>query len=483
MNGIMLQGFEWYLSDDGNYYKEMINHLDHLKSIGVTSIWLPPVTKATGTQDTGYGIYDLYDLGEFDQKGSVRTKYGTKDELHELIDAIHDRGLRVYCDVVLNHKAAADDKETFKAVEVDQNDRNKEIGEAHDITAWTKFTFPGRDGKYSEFTWDYRHFNGVDYDVTNDQEGIFRICGDNKGWNYGVSNDFGNYDYLMYANIDHAHPEVKEELIKWMHWFIETLNIDGVRLDAVKHIDHNFMESLVDSINDAYGKEFYVLGEYWDQRKEQKQAYLEETEYKIDLFDVGLHYHFHQASVDEDYDLRHLFDDTLIEEHPTLAVTFVDNHDSQPGQSLESYVEPWFKPHAYAVILLRKDGYPVIFYGDYFGIKEPEIEPFNEIIDTLSKLRKQYAYGDEKIYYEGQHCLGFVRTGDEDHPDALVTILSTKDESTIKMLVGKSHEGKVFADFLGNHEAKVTIDEEGYGEFPVSEKTVSVYLEDGLELE
>lgn len=49
-------------------------------------IWLPPAFKATGEHDVGYGVYDLYDLGEFDQKGTIPTKYGTKDEY---LDAIY----------------------------------------------------------------------------------------------------------------------------------------------------------------------------------------------------------------------------------------------------------------------------------------------------------------------------------------------------------------------------------------------------------
>jgi alpha-amylase len=45
----------------------------------------------------------------------------------------------------------------------------------------------------------------------------------------------------------------------------------------------------------------------------------------------------------------------------------VSNHDTQPLQSLESVVEAWFKPLAYALILLRKDGYPCVFAADYYG--------------------------------------------------------------------------------------------------------------------
>lgn len=72
-NGILFQGFEWYLPDDGNYFKDMLLKLDELERMGISAIWLPPVSKGTWYNDTGYGPYDLYDLGEFNQKGSVRT--------------------------------------------------------------------------------------------------------------------------------------------------------------------------------------------------------------------------------------------------------------------------------------------------------------------------------------------------------------------------------------------------------------------------
>lgn len=115
------------------------------KKLGFTAIWLPPVCKATGTNDVGYGIYDLYDLGEFNQKGSIRTKYGTKEELLNLINKAHELGISIYLDVILNHKAGADEVEIFKAIEVSAENREDEIGEERDIGGWTKFTFPNRN--------------------------------------------------------------------------------------------------------------------------------------------------------------------------------------------------------------------------------------------------------------------------------------------------------------------------------------------------
>lgn len=67
----------------------------------------------------GYDIYDLYDLGEFDQKGSVATKWGSKKDLVTLGQAAEELGMGVYWDAVLNHKAGADRKEKCLAVTVD----------------------------------------------------------------------------------------------------------------------------------------------------------------------------------------------------------------------------------------------------------------------------------------------------------------------------------------------------------------------------
>jgi alpha-amylase len=67
----------------------------------------------------GYDIYDLYDLGEFDQKGAVATRWGSKKDLQDLVLAAQDTKIGIYWDAVLNHKAGADSTESFTAVKVD----------------------------------------------------------------------------------------------------------------------------------------------------------------------------------------------------------------------------------------------------------------------------------------------------------------------------------------------------------------------------
>lgn len=478
-NAVMLQGFQWYLPDDGNHFNFLKDNISELKEAGFDSIWLPPFCKATGTNDIGYGIYDLYDLGEFDQKGSVRTKYGTKEELLALIEEIHKHDMLAYADIVMNHKAGADRTEKFMAVKVDPDDRSKEISEPHEIEGWTGFDFPGRNNKYSKFKWNYNHFTGVDSDALTGETGIFRIIGENKGWSMGVSPEKGNFDYLMFANIDHAHPDVIKEFRAWSRWLVETTKVNGFRIDAAKHIDDLFMKEHTKYIEETFGEDFYLFGEYWTANKDQSNEYLYEVDYKLDIFDVGLHFNMFDASHGgANYDLRNIFNNTVVAEHPTIAVTFVDNHDSQPGQSLGSFIAPWFKKIAYGIILLIKDGYPCVFFGDYYGVPadgEHAVESQKDMIDNLLSIRKKYAYGDQHDYFDDPHTVGWVRIGDEEHPGALAVAMTNRDQSVIMMNVGKERSGQIFKDLTGQVKEEIIIDENGNGRFIAPAGSLAAY--------
>lgn len=78
-NGVIMQYFHWYTPADGTLWKELEENASTLSDAGITAVWLPPAYKGVGgAEDVGYGVYDLFDLGEFEQKNSVRTKYGTR---------------------------------------------------------------------------------------------------------------------------------------------------------------------------------------------------------------------------------------------------------------------------------------------------------------------------------------------------------------------------------------------------------------------
>jgi alpha-amylase len=149
-NGVMMQYFHWYIPADGSLWRQVAKEASELVKMGITSLWLPPAYKGTGGgMDVGYGVYDLFYLGEFDQKGSVRTKYGTKAEYVEAIAVAQTAGMRIYADVVFNHKMGADEAEEVEATPFNMDDRTATVGEYQKIKAWTHFTFPGRSGKYS----------------------------------------------------------------------------------------------------------------------------------------------------------------------------------------------------------------------------------------------------------------------------------------------------------------------------------------------
>lgn len=152
LNGVMMQYFHWYTPGGGTLWNEVTANAADLATAGFTALWLPPAYKGiSGAYDVGYGVYDLFDLGEFNQRDTIATKYGTRDQYLAAIHALHDAGLQVYADGVLNHKMGGDHAETFKATPFPQDNRLQPKGDLQEIKSYTHFTCPGRQGKYSTF--------------------------------------------------------------------------------------------------------------------------------------------------------------------------------------------------------------------------------------------------------------------------------------------------------------------------------------------
>ena len=475
-NETMMQYFEWYLPNDGLWWKRCAAKADNLSALGITQVWLPPAYKGTSQEDVGYGVYDMYDLGEFDQKGTIRTKYGTREEYLAAIRAFHDAGIRVFGDIVLNHRMGGDELEEITAVTDSPENRCEQIGGEQTIRAWSRFTFPGRGGKYSDFTWNHTHFSGTDWDEDTQQGGqIYRFCG--KKWARRTDPEHGNFDYLMGMNVDMSNPEVIRETRKWLDWYISETGIDGLRLDAVKHISFPFYRFLLKDIRKQTGLALPAVGEYWSGDLERLLAYLKAVDYEMSLFDVALHYNFfHASEAGSSYDLRTLLNNTLVEARPQNAVTFVDNHDTQYGQSLQSFVKDWFKPLAYAIILLRQEGVPCVFYSDYYG-NPVQNRPLVPNLGKLIKIRHAYAYGEQRDYFEDPQRIGWVRRGDDEHPDSsLAVLLSNGEGGEQRMFLGPEHAGQAFFDALGGCPEPVVIDDDGYGVFSVGAQNLSVWV-------
>lgn len=491
MNGTMMQYFHWYYPAEETLWIKVKQEAGRLAGLGINALWLPPAYKSTvGGVSNGYDVYDIYDLGQFDQKGSVRTKWGTKRQYNAAIKALHQAGIQAYVDIVLNHMGGADETERITVRKVNPDNRTEFISDPFEIEAHTKFTFPGRKGKYSKFIWDHKCFTGVDYAEDLKEMGIFSILNEyGDGWEEVLDHEKGNYDYLMYCDIEFRNAAVRDELKRWGRWYLKETGFDGVRLDAIKHMVPRFFNEWLDDLR-SVKPDLFAVGEYWAPGDlQQLLHYIEATGGRMSLFDAPLHRNFHEASkAGHEFDLTKIFDSTLVAANPALAVTLVENHDTQPLQSLEAPVEKWFKPLAYSLILLREAGYPCIFYPDLYGAhyidKGPDGNDHEIFLDTcehLDKLlcaRKLFSYGPQRDYFDHPNCIGWTREGIGDQPGSgCAVLLSNGDEGFKNMEIGKPHAGKIFVDYLEKHPAEVTINEDGWGEFHVPAGSVSVWVE------
>lgn len=132
-NDVMMQVFYWDVPVDeanlnGDWWNTLSRQAPELKESGITGIWTPCPSKGNwGIVDNGYGIYDHYDLGNYNQKGSTETRFGSRAELEQMIRIMHQEPkIEVYSDVVLNHLYSSDENE-----EVNPAVKAYVFGEAH----------------------------------------------------------------------------------------------------------------------------------------------------------------------------------------------------------------------------------------------------------------------------------------------------------------------------------------------------------------
>lgn len=209
------------------------------------------------------------------------------------------------------------------AQEVDPDNRTKNVSDPYEIDAWLGFSFPGRGKKYSEMNYHWYHFSGTDYNAENNKTAIYKILGDKtKGWakSGDVDGEKGNYDYLMFADLDYSHPEVEQDVLDWGVWLSKKLPLKGIRFDAVKHFSEEFLRKFITNMDQVHEEGWFFVGEFWKDSLDDMCHYLERMGKKFSLFDAPLVYNFSKLSKTEDADLRTVFDDTLVKTVPVNAV-------------------------------------------------------------------------------------------------------------------------------------------------------------------
>jgi alpha-amylase len=404
------------------------------------------------------------------------------------VQKLRQAGIQVYADTVLNHRMGGDEVEPCQATPYPRGDRIHPKGTLREILAYTRFTFSGRAGAYSPFIWSWRHFDAVDYDHQRPDERDTVYLLEGKIFDDEVSQEFGNFAYLMGCDLDCQHPEVQDELLRWGRWYLDTVGVDGFRLDAIKHIAAWFFPEWLDALEKHVGRDLFVVGEYWVNSLMTLLWYIDDVGGRMSVFDVPLHYNFQRASrAGNEFDMRYILNGSVMQARPSHAVTFVENHDSQPLQALESVVEPWFKPLAYALILLRQEGYPCLFYADYYGAEYNDrdqggnqchiVMPSHRfLLDHFLAARRNFAYGPQYDYFDHPSTIGWTRLGEVEHPGGLAVLMSNGADGFKWMEVGQPNT--TYYDVTGHIGDTVVTNEHGWGEFHCKGSSVSVWVRD-----
>lgn len=303
---VMMQAFYWDVPSGGTWWDNLSGKVNSWSQAGIGAIWLPPVSKGqSGGNSMGYDPYDYFDFGQYHQHSTTETRFGSKDELVNLITKAHDSNVMVYADIVLNHNSGgASEYNPYKKA-----------------NTWTDFT-------------------GV-------ASGMFKRNYEDFYPNATGNNDEGSFGEM--PDLSHKRPYVQDWFWKLPEsvgkYYKNTMKFDGWRFDYVK----GFGPWVVKEWNANVGG--FSVGELWDTNLQLIDDWVKAS--GSNVLDFSTYY-----KMDEAFDgnnLVKLTEAMYWKQNPKKSVTFVTNHDTD---------DIWKKNFAYAYILTH-EGYPTIFYRDY----------------------------------------------------------------------------------------------------------------------
>jgi alpha-amylase len=407
-----------------------------LAASGFDSLWLPPFCKTSSPDSNGYDPYDYFDLGDIDQKGATKTLYGNRLERQRLIKLAHDHKMSVIADMVINHCSGADEEEV-----------NPLDGEKR----WTKF-----NPKSGKFPRDWNCFHPSRYERT-------MIEGER----------FAGFPHLCHRN-----PLVYTALFEYARMVIEELDFDGFRFDFVKGFGSWMIGLLAKyQYQKKDGREFspFVVGEHWSGPGDIGgwiDGVLAVTDTQIAAFDFPLRYKLKDLCDTPNYDLRNLTDAESVSAcRPFNAVTFTENHDMGGNEVVND------KMLGYSFILTG-DGYPCVFWWDYFNCELARPNTPNGI-DALMDAHHRYAGGEACILHADPD-LYIMQRGGSDQQSGLVYVLNNLGNQWSGTSVKTKWPNQRFKPVAWDgHECtqpdERTTDEHGDSEFPAPPRGYCVY--------
>lgn len=349
----------------GGNLQGIIRRLDYIRGLGANAIWLSPILKNRREKtDTyhGYGIQDFLD---------VDPRFGTREDLQELVRQAHARGMHVILDIIINHTgdnwAYLDDHPYYYW---------KEAPGPFDFGFWREVD-PASGFQEDDAVWPEEL----------QDPGRYKRRGQIRNWSDPEEAITG--DFLSLKELDITQPKVLDTLIKVYKYWIAMTDVDGFRVDTVKHMESSATAIFCNAVREyakRIGKQnFFIFGEIVAddltlQRYIGRNSRIEGTNERFPSLDAVLDFplYFILEEVIKGFlnpsHLRERYErfKTQYADHGAAGqyfVTFVDNHDqmSRPYRRF-LHRNPLLNQAVLAIgYLLTSQGVPCIYYGTEQG--------------------------------------------------------------------------------------------------------------------
>ncbi|MEK7432378.1 MAG: alpha-amylase domain-containing protein [Cyanobacteriota bacterium] len=438
--GVILQAFYFDCPEKENkefeWWNFLTEQISFLKEQGFSALWLPPASKGSYVRSMGYDPYDYYDLGEFEQKGGIKTWFGSKNELLNLIKNAHDNQIQLYADIIINHNNGGDEQE---------------LNPIDNQLRWTKF-----NPQSKKFYRDWKCFHPSPYMFSD--EGVF-----------GEMPDFC-----------HTNPYVTHEFIKYTRWMIEEIGFDGFRYDYVKAFTALMVRHIQEASYFRNNEEIkpYGIGEFWDTIPNIKK-WLNKincfSNNSVNAFDFPLRSRLRDLCNNNDYDLNELSQEgTILNDMTSNAVTFVENHDTDLKDPIVKD-----KMLAYSYILTH-EGYPCIFWKDFFNYALSKIDSLDGI-SALIQVHENFAVGSTSILYVDKNLYIMQRNG-VNETDGLIFILNNSSEEAKGNNANTKWKDTILKPIVFSYSENMNnleetyIDPDGVGYFVAPPRGYAVYV-------
>jgi glycosidase len=349
----------------GGTLKGITRRLNYIKGLGANAIWISPVFKNRQEKADCYHGYAIQDFIEVDKR------FGTKEDLQNLVKEAHARGLYVILDIILNHTgdnwAYPGDHPYYYW---------KQAPGAFDFGFWRERD-PAPKFQEDDAVWPEEL----------QQSDCYKRRGEIRDWN--DADEAINGDFLSLKELDIRRPDVLNALIHvYKHW-IAVADIDGFRVDTVKHMESSATAIFCNAVREyakSIGKQnFFIFGEIVadDETLQQyigRNSRIEGTNERFPslnaALDFPLYFLLEEAikGLIDSAPLRDRYErfKTMYADHGEAGqyfVTFVDNHDqmSRPYRRF-MHRNPFPEQAALAIgYLLTSQGVPCIYYGTEQG--------------------------------------------------------------------------------------------------------------------